>query len=131
MVFLDTVGLIALWDRRDQWHQAAQSALAKCDQTSIRFVLSTYVFLECANHAARKPYRSEVIRLREELIHSGDLFEPSTDEIVDAWNHYSRFTLGNAAVIDLVSFAIMSRLEIKEAFTNDQHFKAAGFETQV
>jgi predicted nucleic acid-binding protein len=28
MVFLDTVGLLALWDTSDQWHQAAQAAIA-------------------------------------------------------------------------------------------------------
>jgi len=27
-VFLDTVGLIALWDQADQWHAAADAAMA-------------------------------------------------------------------------------------------------------
>ena len=27
--FLDTVGLLALWDTSDQWHQAAEQAFSK------------------------------------------------------------------------------------------------------
>ena len=30
-VFLDTVGLIALWNRSDQWHAAAASAYQRLD----------------------------------------------------------------------------------------------------
>jgi predicted nucleic acid-binding protein len=32
-------------------------------------------------------------------------------------------------LIDHVSFTIMRRMEIAKAFTNDGHFRAAGFET--
>jgi len=32
-----------------------------------------------------------------------------------------------AGMIDLVSFTLMRRLEIQEAFTNDKHFSIAGF----
>jgi predicted nucleic acid-binding protein len=28
-VFLDTVGLLALWDEDDQWHEAAETAYAE------------------------------------------------------------------------------------------------------
>lgn len=127
-IFLDTVGLIALWDRRDHWHQAAQTALAAVDLPSARLVTSSFVLLECANHAARKPYRVEVVRLRDELGVAGDLFEPLAEEVRDAWEVYAREQSGEAAVVDLTSFAIMSRLGIREAFTSDKHFTAAGFQ---
>jgi uncharacterized protein len=32
-------------------------------------------------------------------------------------------------IVDHVSFTIMRRLGISKAFTNDGHFRAAGFET--
>ena len=33
----------------------------------------------------------------------------------------------SAGIVDQVSFAVMRRLGITDAFTNDRHFKAAGF----
>lgn len=36
---------------------------------------------------------------------------------------------GQAGIVDQVSFLVMRRLGITEAFTNDRHFQAAGFVT--
>ncbi len=36
---------------------------------------------------------------------------------------------GQAGIVDQVSFVVMRRLGITEAFTNDRHFQAAGFHT--
>ena len=35
----------------------------------------------------------------------------------------------DAGIVDHVSFVVMRRLGISDAFTNDRHFKAAGFNT--
>lgn len=35
----------------------------------------------------------------------------------------------NTVGVDNVSFVVMRRLGITDAFTNDRHFKAAGFNT--
>ena len=32
-------------------------------------------------------------------------------------------------IVGMVTFALMHRLGIRQAFTNDKHFAAAGFET--
>jgi len=32
-----------------------------------------------------------------------------------------------AGIVDQISFRLMRRLGLSEAFTNDQHFRAAGF----
>lgn len=36
---------------------------------------------------------------------------------------------GGASIVDHVSFAVMRRLGLSKAFTNDRHFRGAGFET--
>jgi len=46
-----------------------------------------------------------------------------------AWLAYERGEADSAGIVDHVSFAIMRRLEISKAFTNDGHFRAAGLET--
>lgn len=73
-VFLDTVGLLALWDETDQWHSAAASAFNQL----------------AGDAAARRPYRSAVARLRERMEAAGHVIWPSAEEWDAAWSAYAR-----------------------------------------
>ena len=128
-VFLDTVGLLALWDKTDQWREAATAARALLDVAGVRLVTTSLVMLECGNAAARKPYRSDVYLLRQGLARQGNLIEPTDADLEQAWELYRRDIAGGAGIIDYVSFIVMRRLGIADAFTNDQHFRSAGFNT--
>jgi predicted nucleic acid-binding protein len=85
------------------------------------------VLLECGNAAARRPYRRRVAALRRELIEGGLLVAPTPEEIEQAWAAYERGDAGEAGIVDHLSFCVMRRLGLSEAFTNDQHFRTAGF----
>jgi len=128
-VFLDTVGLIAIWDIRDQWHTAADVVYQDLLQQSRRLVTTPLILWECGNAAARCPYRQRVNVLRQFLMQDAALIEPSPQEIEDAWSAYDRGEAAMAGIVDHVSFVIMKRLGIVEAFTNDRHFQAGGFVT--
>lgn len=128
-VFLDTVGLLALWDEADQWHGAAAAAYSQLVQSRRSFVTSTFVLLECGNAAARRPYRDQVSRLRTLLEKRQELITPTKDDWDAAWVAYDLGKGGQAGIVDQVSFAIMRRLQIAEVFTNDQHFRQAGMKT--
>jgi len=71
--FLDTVGLIAVWESKDQWHPAASEAAERMRAEKAPSFTTSYILAECANAAARKPYRKDVARLREELEEAGQL----------------------------------------------------------
>ena len=79
-VFLDTVGLIALWDESDQWHDAAEAAFDLLRSDRIALFTTTFVLLECGNAAARRPYRNAVDDLREVLETSDGLATPTDDD---------------------------------------------------
>jgi predicted nucleic acid-binding protein len=128
-VFLDTVGLLAIWDETDQWHDLAVAAFSKLRQSGSVCVTTTFVLLECGNAAARRPYRSTVGRLRDEAEAAGSLIRPTDEDWIAAWDAYSRGFGGAAGIVDQVSFIIMRRLTIQQAFTHNSHFSAAGFET--
>ena len=128
-VSLDTVGLLAVWDESDQWHRAAQACFLELVGCRADLVTSTFILLECGNAAARRPYRSAVSRLRQQMEPGHRQIVPTVEDSQAAWLAYERGEADSAGIVDHVSFTIMRRLEISKAFTNDGHFRAAGFET--
>ena len=52
---------------------------------------------------------------------------PTREDWELAWQAYHRGQASLAGIVDHISFAVMHRHHIQEAFTNDQHFEAAGF----
>ena len=125
--FLDTVGMIALWDRDDQWHEAAARAFALLLTAHAPVVTTTYILAECGNAAARTPFRRDVFELRETLESVGRLITPTDADWLLAWENYRLGKAGEAGLVDHLSFVVMRRLGLTEAFTNDRHFAAAGF----
>jgi predicted nucleic acid-binding protein len=128
-VFLDTVGMLAAWDEADQWHLAANAAFEKLCADRLPVVTTSFVLLECGNSAARRAYRSTVIEWRDIMSANNGLITPSHDDWSKAWIAYERGDAGQAGLVDHISFAVMRRLGIQRAFTNDRHFTAAGFES--
>ncbi len=128
-VFLDTVGIIAVWDDTDQWHAAAHAAYRALLAKGRRLVTTSFVLCECGNAAARRPYRTDVNELRKFLIQEQLLVDPTPQEVEEAWAAYDRGDAGEAGIVDHLSFRVMRRLGLTEAFTNDRHFQAAGFTT--
>jgi predicted nucleic acid-binding protein len=92
-------------------------------------VTSNFVLVECGNAASRRPYRSTVSRLRKHLEPGQRLIVPTDEDWQAAWLAYELGEADSAGIVDHVSIAIMRRLGISKAFTNDGHFRAAGFET--
>jgi predicted nucleic acid-binding protein len=126
---MDTVGFLALWDNTDQWHQAAVLALDAIDNPAVRTITTSFILLECGNAAARRPYRLLVDQTRRKLEQGGKVIAPNSEDWEEAWAGYLRGEAADAGIVDHISFAVMRRLGIRDVFTNDRHFKAAGFNT--
>ena len=129
VVLMDTVGLLALWENTDQWHAAAERAMTELQAQKARLVTTSFILLECGNAASRKPYRPDVDLLRRKMEADGRVIVPLESDIEQAWTDYRRGNAGDAGIVDHVSFIVMRRLGIIDAFTNDRHFKTAGFNT--
>ena len=128
-VFLDTVGLLAVWDIDDQWHDAADRAYKQIVSSRQPIVTTTFILLECGNAAARRVYREDVCILRRTLEERGEVTVPTEHDWESAWEAYQQGDAARAGIVDYVSFAVMRRLGLQQAFTNDRHFRKAGFET--
>ena len=84
-VFLDTVGLLAIWDVDDQWHRAAVEAYKPLVGERAIFITTTFVLAECGNAAARRPYRQTVAGLQRALAARGQLIAPEEHDWDAAW----------------------------------------------
>jgi predicted nucleic acid-binding protein len=125
-VFLDTVGMVALWNLNDQWNRIATEAFQSIPENAV-LTTTAFVLLECGNAVSRTPFRTDVDELRIRLEKDGNLVRPSKSDWRQAWENYGKRVANSAGIVDQVSFVVMKRLGITDAFTNDQHFRAAGF----
>ena len=81
------------------------------------------------NAMSRTPFRADVDEMRLQLERAGTMFHRTAQEWSEAWQHYARHKAGDAGIVDHVSFIVMRRLGITDVFSNDRHFKTAGFNT--
>ena len=68
-VFLDSVGLLALWNASDQWHPAAaKTAHRRVFESDEPMWTTTLVLYECGNRAAqRAEFRGLVVAFWDEI----------------------------------------------------------------
>jgi predicted nucleic acid-binding protein len=127
-VFLDTVGLLALWDETDQWHNSANASFSQLLASRTNLVTTSFVLLECGNAAARRPFRPAVTRLPIQMEQGNRLIVPTPEDCRTAWVAYDDERPAGAGIVDHISFVVMRRMGVSKAFTNDRHFRTAGFE---
>ena len=96
---------------------------------NISHELGFHGFGRFARPVERKGFRDEANRLRERFEKSGTLIWPTETDWKSAWQNYQRGEADTAGIVDHVSFVVMRRLGLVREFTNDRHFRAAGFET--
>jgi predicted nucleic acid-binding protein len=130
-VFLNSSGLIALIHRGDALHERAKSCYASLGRRPR--ITTVAVLIECLNFLSRAPLRPlanvlweqiqtavmigvlEVVPLTEDLFAEGlALFLSRPDK---EWS-----------LTDCISFVVMEKRGIRQAFTADKHFAQAGFE---
>jgi predicted nucleic acid-binding protein len=125
-IFVDTLFVIALVNRRDQYHQQAIEASKQCEGSP--FLITDVVLLEIGNALARR-YRKEAVEILEEFLHADDVdIVHLTPSLFDkAFDLYKQHQDKEWGLIDCVSFVVMREQSITHALTFDRHFAQAGF----
>lgn len=132
IIFVDTAAWVALADIRDKYHNEAIELLKKLANTC-QFITTNYVFDEVFTILLRNiGYNKTVLykELLDEMVAMENLDLIWVDERFanDAWQAFCRFNVDKQwSFTDCVSYAVMRKHEILEAFTFDHHFRQMGF----
>ena len=128
-LFVDSGAWLAILDPRDKYHQSAvtfyQDALARYPRLLITnlIVAETYVsVLKAAGYQKAISFLGLIERSsRIQCIWSNQELEAQALDIL------RRYDDQDFSYTDAVSFALMQRLELTEAFAFDHHFSTMGF----
>ena len=128
-VFIDTAAWLALLNIDDIWHQQAKQIRLELVKQNYIFITTEFILLEVRYALCSQSLRKntanflhniyqlksiKIITLSQELFQLGlSLYEQRLDK---DWG-----------LTDCISFVVMQREQIQEAFTSDKHFEQAGF----
>jgi uncharacterized protein len=126
-VFLDTAYILALTNRRDQYHEQASRLVSEF--ASYSMVVTDAILLEVGNALARS-HRQEAVAVIEQFLTSEDVeVIHLTPELLReglAW--YKSHQDKTWSLVDCISFVVMRQVGVTAALTFDRHFKQAGFQ---
>ena len=130
LIYIDTGALIALTSRTDKNHKKARKFFEDSIKKGSKFVIGRPVLVEFLNGVSKRVSKKKAIELYENYCNSKVMvIEKETEEDWErAWGIFEQYDDQNGMdMTDCLSFAIMERLKIKEAFTFDKDFETYGF----
>lgn len=128
-VFLDTVGLVAVLNKDDEYHLQAKDVFASFGRNQRSVVTTDFVLGEVGNLLARTKLREDVLWLINELNENEATEVVYVDKRLFLEGAKLYDARGDKAwgLVDCVSFSVMESGMIGEAFTADRHFQQAGY----
>ena len=130
MIFVDTGAFLARHATRDQHHATARAAWEELGLQRRRVFSSSFVLDEVLTLLGRRisytfaAERAEALWASEVLT----ILRPDEQDELAAIKLFSKLADQRVSFTDCVSFALMRRHRLRQAFTFDRHFAAAGFE---
>ncbi len=130
-IFVDTGAFFARFYRRDQYHNDAVSIWNHLESESVDLITTGYVLAEFTSLLARRTsheYTSQILP----LVYNPGIF--NIENVIEADEQraiklFAKYADQNIGFVDCLSFSVMERLKIGQAFTFDKkHFGFAGFE---
>lgn len=126
-IFIDTWFIVALINKRDQYHQKALALAEQFDNYPL--ITTDAILLEVGNGLSSN-YRNEVAELIEEFLTSDDvevvrLTPKLFDEALRLFKKHHDKSWG---LVDCISFIVMREQNVTQALTFDKHFIQAGFQ---
>ena len=126
-IFLDTLFLVALVNKRDQYHNKALELANRYE--NIPFLSTDIVLFEVGNALSRN-FKNKAVELIKKILESDDIeIVFLTPELFEqAFRIYQQHQDKDWGLVDCLSFVVMKQNNINQALTFDRHFIQAGFQ---
>lgn len=130
MIFVDTGAFVGRFLANDQYHEAALRLWDRVEHADETCVTSSLVLAETITLLARRSTPAFAVE-KARLVYGSTRFEilrPSPTDETDALAVLLKYGDQRVSFTDAVSFVLMQREGLRQAFTFDAHFPLAGFE---
>lgn len=126
-LFVDTLFIVALVNRRDQYHRQALDLADQYDGWSL--LTTDAVLLEIGNALARN-HKQEAVAIIDRLLAAVEIeiVRMTPDLFTRAFAVYKQHQDKSWGLVDCISFVAMREAKVNRALTFDRHFVQAGFE---
>ena len=130
MIFIDTGVFLARYLERDQYYQEAAHVWQQLGRERPRLFTSNFVLDETVTLLSRRssyPFAASKAR----TIFTSNAFtilRPSIQDELASLELFEKYADQKISFTDCVSFTLMHKVGLKQAFTFDKHFRYAGFE---
>ena len=129
MIFIDTGAFVARVLASDQFHKQSQQSWTKMAKMFHSAYTSNFVINETLTLLARRIDYAFAYRNGQTLYGSRFLtiLRPVQEEELKALEMMQKYADQKVSFTDCVSFVLMKKLKIRQAFGYDKHFRSAGF----
>jgi len=128
MIFLDTSAFLAVENRKDEYHKSALTFRDSLLESKESLITSDYVLDESYTIMRLRAGHKITVEFGETIQSTGliEIKYMTREILLQAWQIFKNFADKEFSFTDCTSFAVMESLQIKTAFTFDDHFKQYG-----
>ena len=129
MIFIDTGAFLGRYLSQDQFHARATAGWRELAAQGQHCFTSNFVLDELFTLLGRRAdYRFAAARARS--IYASDaltILRPDLSDELVALDHFEKFADQRVSYTDCVSFRLMARAGLQQAFSFNRHFQYAGY----
>jgi len=129
-IFTDTSALIAVLNKKDQYHGQASAALTAILKSPVTLLITTHIFAETVTRIARKVSPQAAITAGTHIRNYARIVivTPTQEAVDQAWEIFRSYHDQQFSFVDCISFAVMQEMGLSQSFAFDKHFTIMGFE---
>lgn len=126
-IFVDSGFIIALVNKRDQYHQQAFELATQFENYPL--LINDAILLEVGNALVRN-YKHEAITIIEQFLDADEveIVHLTPQLFTNALSRYKMYQDKEWGLVDCISFVVMWEAGVTQVLTFDRHFAQAGFQ---